>query len=384
MPRLITDQAEFQAVVDELVQVERYGLDTEFHRERTYYPQVALVQIAWDGGLVLVDPLAVDLAPFAAVLESPALCILHAGLQDLEVLELACGTVPARLFDTQIAAGFLGLATGSLVSLLDRFLSTTIPKGDRLTDWLQRPLTDDQLDYAAGDVLHLLQLTDVITDQLNEMDRFDWAMQECEISRLRPRNRRPPEEAVQRIKEARSLKGRPQRVATELAAWRERRAATLDIPVRQVLPDIALVAMSQQAPTDVAGLKKIRGIDGRHLRNGADGELLTTIAAGVQSEAPKEAPAPRTPDLPRELRPVVTLVTAWIAQLARDHKLDPALLATRSDVERLLGGDEGRLRDGWRADLVGEPIRNLVGGKAALAFEDGRLTLEVRSNEPLL
>ncbi len=384
MPRLITDQAEFEAVIAQLIEVDRYGLDTEFHRERTYYPHVALVQLAWADDLVLVDPLAVDLAPFVAVLESDATCILHAGLQDLEVLELACGTVPSKLFDTQIAAGFLGMATGSLVSLLDRFLNTTIPKGDRLTDWLQRPLTDDQLDYAAGDVLHLLELTDVITADLEEMGRLEWAMQECELARQRPRNRRVPEEAVLRIKEARNLKGKAQRVATELAAWRERRAATLDVPVRQVLPDIALVAMSQQTPTTIDGLKKIRGIDGRHMRNGADRELLTAITAGINAPNVKEPSTPRTPDLPRELRPVVTLVTAWISQLARDHKLDPALLATRADVEGLLGGDSGRLHEGWRADLVGEPIRQLVGGNAALAFDgDGRLSLEARSHQPL-
>lgn len=383
MPELIVSDDEFAAAIEDLATADRYALDTEFHRERTYYPHVALVQLAWNDRLVLVDPLAVDLRPLAQVLDGPGLCVLHAGTQDLEVLELSCGTVPSRLFDTQVAAGFLGVATGSLVSLLERFLNTTIPKGDRLTDWLRRPLTEDQLNYAAGDVLHLLELTDIITAELVEMGRLDWANEESALVLSKPRNKRPPEEAVLRIKEARSLKGKALRIATALAAWRERRAAELDIPIRQVMPDIAVVAIAQQAPSGVDGLKKIRGLDSRHLRKGADNEILTAVAAGIAADDPVKPPQ-RSNDLPRQLRPVVTLVTSWIAQLARDHKLDPAILATRSDVENLLSSSGGRLTSGWRADLVGEPIGALVNGAAALAFDgDGRLVLEERSNVPL-
>lgn len=383
MAELIVDQETFVAMIDDLATAERYALDTEFHRERTYFPQVALVQLAWNDKLVLVDPLAVDLAPLSKVLDGPGLCVLHAGTQDLEVLELACGTVPSRLFDTQVAAGFLGVSTGSLVSLLERFLNTSIPKGDRLTDWLRRPLTDDQLTYAAGDVLHLLELTDVISAELVDMGRFEWAEEESTLVLNRPRNRRPPEEAVLRIKEARSLKGKAFRVATALAAWRERRAAELNIPVRQVMPDIAVVAIAQQTPNSIDNLKKIRGIDSRHLRKGADQEILTTVAAGIAADDPVKQPS-RSGDLPRQLRPVVTLVTSWISQLARDHKLDPTILATRADVEHLLSREPGRLDTGWRADLVGEPIAALVNGAAALAFDgDGRLVLEERSNIPL-
>jgi len=385
MPELITDQTELDSVVAALESEPRFALDTEFHRERTYYPQVALVQIAWAQTTVLIDPLEVSLQPLAPILDGPALCVLHAGIQDLEVLDLACGTIPANLFDTQVAAGFLGVASGSLASLLDRFMGIHLAKGDRLTDWLRRPLSDDQLVYAAGDVDHLLELTSRLEAELETLGRLDWAMEESALVRERPRNRRLPEDAVGRIKEARSLKGRAFRVATAVAAWRERRAATLDLPIRQVLPDLAVVAIAQQLPTSRAQLLDLRGLDGRHLRNGADQEILTAVQAGLNAEdvAPKQ---PRTTELPRELRPVVTLVTAWISQLARDHRLDPALLATRSDVEGLLREDPNcRLLEGWRSDLVGEPIRHLVGGEAAVAFDGGgKLVLESRSNQPLL
>lgn len=382
MHSLITDQDEFAAVVAQLVKADRYAIDTEFHRERTYYPQVALVQLAWDDTTVLVDPLALDLRPFAEVLDGPGLCVMHAGGQDLEVLDIVCETQPSRLFDTQIAAGFLGLSSASLSSLMSKYLNIEVGKGDRLTDWLQRPLTDGQLRYAAGDVDDLLELASILEKKLVDKDRLDWALEECEVALNKPRNRRTPEEAVARIKEARSLKNEAFRVATALAAWRERRAMSTDTPVRQVLPDIAIVTIAQKRPTSIDGLKKLRGVDGRHLRGGADREILATVQEGLRM--PDDAPVqlPRSAELPRQLRPVLPLLTSWISQLCRDHELDPAQVATRSDIEGLLAeSDDCRLNTGWRAALVGEPIHQLVNGHAAVAFDDGKLVLETCSGQ---
>ncbi len=383
VPKLITDESTFLDVLEQASAHDRYAIDTEFHRERTYFPHVALVQLAWADRVALIDPLALDLRPMAGLLESDSLCVMHAGTQDLEVLDLATGTVPTRLFDTQIAAGFLGISTGSLATLLDTYLDVTLAKGDRLTDWLQRPLTDDQLTYAAGDVDHLLELAALLESQLRDLGRLEWAESECELVRIKPRGRRPPEDAVQRIKEARSLRGKAARVARSIAAWREIRAADLDVPVRQVLPDIAVVGVAQQAPRTIKDLERIRGLDGRHLKAGAGEQLLGAVQAGLQ--ATDDVPRPKSPGLPKDMRPVVTLVTAWISQLSRDHQLDPALLATRADIEGLLADDpNSRLRSGWRGALVGEPIQQLARGEAALAFVgDGRLALEARSHRSL-
>ena len=382
MHSLITDQDEFAAVVTQLAKADRYAIDTEFHRERTYFPQVALVQLAWDDTTVLVDPLALDLRPLAEVLNGPGLCVMHAGGQDLEVLDIVCETQPSRMFDTQIAAGFLGLSSASLASLMSKYHDIEVSKGDRLTDWLQRPLTDAQLRYAAGDVDDLLELASILEAKLVEKDRLAWALEECEVALNKPRNRRTPEEAVARIKEARSLKHEAFRVATALSAWRERRAATTDTPVRQVLPDIAIVTISQKQPTSIEGLKKLRGVDGRHLRGGADREILTTVQAGLRMPADSPVPIIRSAELPRQLRPVLPLLTSWIAQLCRDHELDPAQVATRGDIEGLLAeSDNCRLNSGWRAELVGEPIHQLVNGHAAVAFDDGKLVLEARSGQ---
>jgi ribonuclease D len=384
IPAPIVDQSEFDSLVESLRDEPVVALDTEFHRERTYFPRIALVQLAWRDKVAVVDPLTVDLSGFAAVLEGPATIVIHAASQDLEVLLRACGTVPRVLFDTQTAAGFLGMSTPSLASLVEREFGVRLPKGDRLTDWLQRPLTDAQLEYAASDVVHLVELWRRLTEQLDARGRLAWAADECELQRTRARMSRPPEEAWQRIKEARQLRGTTLNIAKAVAAWRERRAIEVDQPVRFVMADIAVVTVAQRAPTSADQLRAIRGVDDRHARGDTARQLLDAVAEGRAATTPRRE-APPVPELSRELRPAVGLVSAWVSQLARDADLDTSLLATRADLEALLRGDpDGRLRQGWRAELVGEPIRRLVAGDASLAFDGhGGLVLEERSGTPL-
>jgi ribonuclease D len=380
----IVDQRDFEALVDTLARQQAIGLDTEFHRERTYFPKIAMLQVSWDDHVALIDPLEVDLEPLATVLDSDTVTIIHAASQDLEVLLRSCGIVPRHLFDTQIAAGFLGMSAPSLAALVEREVGVRLPKGDRLTDWLARPLTDAQLAYAAADVVHLLELWRRQCDALEARGRLAWAEAEFEEMRSRARISRPPDEAWTRIKEARQLRGQARLVAQEVAAWREQRAIELDQPARFVMADIAVVAVAQRAPRTPDELRSIRGVDDRHARGESARQILEAVRRG--QERPNERP-PRTTngELSRELRPAVGLVSSWVSQIARDEDLDTALLATRSDLESLLRGDPAsRLAVGWRAELVGEPIRRLVAGRASLAFDpDGGLVLEGRSGVPL-
>lgn len=382
--RFIDTADELASVIEQLLGQDRYALDTEFHRERTYWPNVALVQIAWPGELVLIDPLEVDLSPLRAVMESNALAVLHAAAQDLEVLELSTGAIPQRLFDTQIAAGFLGMSTPSLAALHERELGVQLPKANRLTDWLERPLNNAQRDYAAADVDRLLDIHDQLTEQLVALGRLAWADEECEIMRTRDRGPRDPLEAWRKIKEARHLKGNALSVARSVAAWRERRAADVDQPVRFVLSDIAVVAVAQAAPTSIDALASVRGVD-RGVAKGALGErILQAVAEGVEANWRPPRPPKRRND-GRDLRPAVALVGAWVNQIARDRQLDPTLLATRADVEALVRGDEdARLAHGWRAETAGGPITRLVSGDAALAFEGSNIVLEERSRRPVV
>lgn len=382
---LVDTPAALEDTIASLRDTSVYALDTEFHRERTYYPKLALVQVAWREGLAIIDPLAVDVTPLTELLKSPATAVLHAADQDLEVLELACGAVPSALFDTQVAAGFVGMSSPSLATLYDRLLGVRVPKADRLSDWLARPLTDAQLEYAASDVAHLLDAYDRLVTRLEQRGRLAWAADECEHMRLRARGAREPDEAWRRIKEARQLKGRAHAVVRAVAAWRERRAAALDVPPRYVMSDLAVVAIAQRPPRTVEELHKLRGLDERHLRGKQVEQLLEAVQAALDGPLePRAAQPPR--DLDRELRPAVGLVSAWVSQLARNLEIDAALLATRADVESFLRGDpDARLAEGWRAELLGEPVRRLVEGEAALAFNgEGELVLEERSRRRIL
>jgi ribonuclease D len=381
--RIVSTAEGLSEVIAALRDEPAYALDTEFHREKTYFPKLALVQISWAGDLVLLDPLAVDLAPFAEILDSDTIAVLHAADQDLEILELVCGTIPRRLFDTQVAAGFVGMSTPSLASLYERMVDVRVGKADRLTDWLQRPLTRDQLVYAANDVLHLLEVRDLLCRDLESRGRLEWALDECEIQRTRGRGQRDPDEAWRKIKEARQLKGQARSVARAVAAWRERRAASLDIPVRYVLSDIAVVGIAQRPPRNKGDLERIRGFD-RGLREDAQKDLLLAVARGIDEPAPKSDEPPQGA-LDRDLRPAVALISAWIAQISRDLELDSALLATRGDLESFLREDPlSRLSSGWRAEIVGLPIQRLLRGEAAVAFAgDGELVIEERSHQPL-
>jgi ribonuclease D len=376
---LIEDDDSFAALVDRLVDEERYAIDTEFHRERTYFPQVALVQIADSHGVSLVDALSVDLQPFAKVLDGPGLAVMHAARQDMEVMERSCGTVPSRLIDTQLAAGFLGYTSPSLSTLLERELGVRAPKADRLTDWLRRPLGDAQLVYAAADVAHLLELHSILMGRVEERERTAWVEQACEELRTEHRGPRDPNDAWRRIKEIRHLRGSALAIAQAVAAWREQRAIETDQTPRFVLSDLGVVGVAAAAPDRVEDLRSLRGVEGRNLRSGLAEELLAVVRS-AEGTTPTRPPASQVPELPSELRPAVPLVSAWVSQRARELELETSLLATRSDLEDLLRGvPDARLTHGWRAELVGEPIRRLVEGEATLAFDrETGLLLEER------
>jgi len=172
----ISSDHELIDVLAEIQREDRYALDTEFHREKTYFPQLALIQLKWGKQIALVDPLAVTLSQFGDLFRSSALCVVHAAQQDLEVLNYACGTAPNKIFDTQVAAGFIGMSSPSLSTLVQNELKVTLTKGDRLTDWLRRPLTSNQCSYAATDVEYLLSLHDILEKKLEALGRTDWVI----------------------------------------------------------------------------------------------------------------------------------------------------------------------------------------------------------------
>lgn len=381
---LVTSRRKLAAVVADASTADAYALDTEFHRERTYYPRLALVQIAWHDQLAIIDPLAVPITPLAKLLDGEGLAVLHAAEQDLEVLYHECGTRPRRIFDTQIGAGFIGYSSPSLATLHDRLLGVELAKEARLSDWFQRPLPDHMLAYAAADVERLLEISDILQKELHARGRLEWAEEECALLLKRADTGRSPETAWHRIKEVRRMEGRQKGIAQAVARWREEYAARLNQPVRHVLSDLGVAVVAQRMPKSLAQLREIRGVEPRNLRKGADKELLAFLDGLKDAELAVE-PASKSPKLDPALKPAVSLITSWAAQHAADADIDPALVATRSDIEALLRGDpDCRALKGWRADIIAAPVQRLLSGTAAVAFDSqGKLTLEERSGRSI-
>ncbi len=370
----VDDESALADVVREAATADLYSLDTEFHRERTYFPRLALVQLQWGATNVLVDPLAVDPRGLAPLLRSGGLAVLHASQQDLEVLQYAVGCVPSRMFDTQVAAGFIGYSTPSLASLVQSRLKVALSKGDRLTDWMRRPLTKSQSEYARSDVAYLEQLYLSIQERLSELGRTEWVAEACEELRQRPWGESNPDEAWLRIKDARALRGASRGAAQALAAWREKRAMATNVPLRRVMSDMALIGIAQSLPASTESLAHARGVDERYLGGSIAREILAAVRDGrervVEIESSGHDP------LEKRLRPAVTLVTAWIGELAHQHEIDPMLVATNRDIVALLAGGDSRLAHGWRRQLVGHDIERLLAGETGLSFDrEGRLRL---------
>ncbi len=357
---------------DEIVAAGEYCLDTEFHREKTYYPRLALVQIAVADRIWLIDPVEVGTEVLADLFDTDALAVLHAAQQDLDVLMQSCGVIPRRMFDTQLCAGFLGYSTPSLASLLSSLLKVTAAKGDRLTDWLRRPLTPTQCEYAATDVAYLAEIRDILTTQLRERGRLQWALDACEELRVRPTGPTSPGNAWLKVKDVRTLSGRARWIAQAVTEWREHRAMELDIPPRHVLSDLAILGIAQRAPRTIDDLADSRGIDARQAKGSLGSAVLEAVQRGISrsSEGELRFPVSEGDDLERSLRPAVTLVSAWVAELARRESIDTALLATRQDIVDLLReAPRARLGTGWRADIVGNDVRQLLEGRMGLTFQ---------------
>lgn len=368
--RLVDDPGALRDLVEELSDAPRLAIDTEFHRERTYWPRCALVQIGWEGGRVLVDPLAVDLTPLATLLTGRTI-VMHAAGQDLEVFRRSVGVVPDDLFDTQIAASFVGMSSIGLAPLVRSSLGVQLPKADRLTDWLARPLPEEARHYAEADIVHLFELHDRLLADLEARGRVAWARSECASLVERSLQDPDPDTAWWRVKEARRLRGRAAAIAQEVAQWREAHAAEVDRPLRQVLPDLALAGIAQRPPKDVEDLKKIRGLRDRGIAKAARGELLQAVARGRALDLEKVR-YPQHQPVPSELRAAVPLLMSWVSQRARELELDPAVLATRNDLEAFLRGDEdARLGTGWRAEALADDIVSLLAGRSSLTFARG-------------
>ena len=363
---LVADTSDLEQLVSEFFGAEAYALDTEFHGEGRYYPRLAVIQLAVPGRVAVIDAEAVDLRHLQRLFTGPAVAVTHAGGQDFDILHRACGARPSRIFDTQIAAGFLGYSSASLGTLVREFLDRRMDKSSVLSDWFQRPLSAKQIAYAEADVAHLLELRAILERRLADVGRLEWAIEECERLGTSP----SPDltTAWWRVKGSSQLKALARARAQELAAWRERAAQAADRPARSILPDEAIITLAERPPRSAADIPNTRLFDPRRLSTTTVDEVVAAAARGA--DLPPGGLRLPPASLPARFQGVAALIAAWIQQRARELSIDPALLGTRRDIEALLQNEPDlRLRSGWRAELIGADVDRIATGRAALAYD---------------
>jgi ribonuclease D len=362
----------------------RIGLDAEFVGEGRYRALLCLVQVAVDDGaggtrVEVLDPLeGFEPGELRDVLADPAIeKVVHAGRQDVAILRRTWNTDVRNLFDTQVAAGFAGHgAQTGYGPLLADVLGRRLAKSASFTRWDRRPLSEEQLTYAREDVDDLLALATALQDELRTSGRLDWAREECRVLEDSSDDR-DPEEVWRRLPRVSRLRPRERSVARELAAWRERTAATEDRPVNSVLSDAALVELARRQPSDRSGLDQIRGLHGR-IASRRGPELLAAVARGREGEPP-ELDGARPPLNESSDAPLIALAEALIRARALEAGLAYELVATRADLNQVIAaarrGDaepDVRTLRGWRRDLVGDELLELLDGRHALAVRRGQ------------
>jgi ribonuclease D len=342
-------------------------IDTEFVREGRYYPQVGAIQIATDGRAALIDPFAVrDLTPLFSVLVARNVeKVFHAGDQDLAILFGMMGRPVAPVFDAQIAAALLGYEDQiSLEKLIQRVTKRSVRKSHAFTDWLRRPLTDKQVEYALEDVRHLVPVYDHLVRELSARGRLKWAREE--FSTLEREERfaaAVPREMFRQMRGVERLSGEELSRLREIVAWREETARELNIPPRRICMDPVLMELAHRPRRTIAALSEVRGLRVEQARRFGRG-MIGALRRGSDMPPPRL----RNPiHLPQELEPTVDFLVLCLRSLAAERQICSGLLANRADLtDVVLHGEKAHvpLLRGWRRKAVGEALLATLQGKA--------------------
>jgi len=356
------------------------AVDTEFMREQTFWPKLCLVQMAADGTEVLVDSLApgIDLKPFFALMtDERVLKVFHSARQDVEIIHHLASAIPHPIFDTQVAAMVCGFGEAVSYSMLvKRMLSRNLDKTSRFTDWSRRPLSERQLTYALGDVIHLRDLYPKLRAQLDRSERASWLSEEMGVLTDPATYELHPEKAWKRLK-MRIKTPKALAVLMELAAWREREAQSQDVPRSRILKDEALYDIASQAPRTPEDLGSLRTLHNGFARSARGRAVLDAVTRGLERD-PTTIPAiERGEPMPPEAQAVVDLLRVLLKATAGRHGVAPKLIATSDELEEIARADDidVPVLRGWRRKLFGDDALALKRGKLALVIRKGEVTL---------
>jgi ribonuclease D len=388
MVDMVTDARALQALCERIRTSGRIGIDTEFHNERTYTARLMVIQVAFEDGCAIVDPLALeDLTPLADALAHTTV-VGHALTSDLKIFADRFNRVPENVFDCQIAASFLGYGMAiSLADLVRDLCGVRLKKSQTVSDWSARPLSERQLEYLVDDVAHLLDMHDMLTERLQKKGRYEWAVEECrcltEIERYQIDQRR----MYGRIPGASRMSRRELGILSEIVRLRDRVARERDLPVKYVLADDVVAGIATLRPHRVEDLAQLRRLDAGN-RRALGQQILEAVKRG-EAIPDEHLPAKFSRPLGNARETLVSLMSVVVGEIARENDRPASLLAPRAALERLArevpAGREDFERvlelSPWRLQLLGERLWRLLSGESAMRIKgyasgDPRIILE--------
>jgi ribonuclease D len=375
----INQPEQLPALCEQILQASWIALDTEFLREKTYYPKFCLLQIATPDWVACVDPIALpNLDSLFEVIYNPAIVkVLHSCRQDLEIFFQLTGKLPKPIFDTQIAAPLLGFQDNpGYAMLVSSFLNINLTKAHTRADWSKRPLTPGEIEYAADDVIYLCQIYQIMTQKLTELGRLDWLTQDF-IELTEPDYYQiKPEKAWLRIKGQNKLTGKQLSIIQTLAEWREKTAQAENKPKNWLLRDELLFDLAKLQPETPSDLATVRAMNERTIQR--YGKELCQLITAAKNRPPipltlKDRPAKKT----QQQEAILDILTALVRIRAEENSLNPSILATRKDLEELLLGEDEEcpLLHGWRFAMAGRELVGLLKGELLLGIESEQLAI---------
>jgi ribonuclease D len=385
---IVTTAADLDALCDRVRSAERVGIDTEFHNERTYTARLMVVQLAFEDGYAIVDPLAIsNLEPLAEALCETTV-VGHALTSDLKIFADRFGRVPVQIFDCQVAAAFLGYGMAiSLADLVRDLCGVRLKKSQTVSDWSARPLSEKQLEYLVDDVAHLTDMHDKLATRLNGKGRLDWALEECRLLSDIERYQTDERRAYARIPGANRMSRRELGVLSELVRLRDRIARERDLPLKYIMPDDVLGGLATLRPHRLEDLAQLRRLDQGTRRS--LGTLIVEAVKRGEAIPDERLPAKFARPLGNARETLVSLMSVVVGEIARDNDLPASLLVPRAALERLARDvpesreDFERTLDlsAWRMNLVADPLWRLLSGESALRIEgyatgDPRITVQ--------
>ncbi len=383
---LVVSQNDLNDVCNRLRKAGSVAMDTEFVRERSYYGKLGVVQVAAEGVEAVIDPLEVDsLDPLLDLLFDPEIeVIVHAGRGDFEIFFEMTGRVPNNIFDSQIAAAFIGFGSQiSYANLVRRVSGVSLSKGQQLTDWTRRPLSSKQLEYALDDVRYLMQIREELASQLERLGRKSWVREECEQLEDPEFYRRPAPLDVYQGMNTSGLSRKKLAVLRDLAAWREHTAIRQDRTRNSIAKDPSLIELARQSPQSLEELRALRFVGRNQSRERAE-EILDVIRRAEDGPLPEVPPAKQREDLPPQAEGLRRLLEAWIQARSLEAEIAAGLLANRAQLDAVVAahfrGEEADvpLMQGWRREMVGSDLLRILAGEMRLRVDpkDGFLRMD--------